>query len=229
MGACCKSQDTWCLSGALSWSLCALSRSPTLGVSQLYCRLLPPWGGRSGSLRGRDYWMWSPWCIEAGQPQQVARTRWFTQRSVLEATAHICAYSDRYVQPLVHPGSHPGSVTKGVITLLKKGIRHVWEGLDDYISITLLNTDLKILARVLTNRLQVVISDTIGPEQTFAVKGRSIQDNLHLIREVQEGMKDGTEAAMISLDQSKTFDRVNQRFLATVLETAGFQPEFSMD
>ena len=116
-----------------------------------------------------------------------------------------------------------------MITLLKKGVRHVWEGLDDYISITLLNTDLKILARVLTNRLQVVISDTIGPEQTFAVKGRSIQDNLHLIREVQEGMKDGTEAALISLDQSKTFDRVNQRFLATVLETAGFQPEFSMD
>ena len=34
-----------------------------------------------------------------------------------------------------------GSVTKGVITLLKKGGRHVWEGLDDYRPITLLNTD----------------------------------------------------------------------------------------
>ena len=34
----------------------------------------------------------------------------------------------------------PGSVTKGVITLLKKGGRHVWEGLDDYRPITLLNT-----------------------------------------------------------------------------------------
>ena len=28
-------------------------------------------------------------------------------RSVLEAAAHVCAYSDRYVQPLVHRGSHP--------------------------------------------------------------------------------------------------------------------------
>ena len=79
-------------------------------------------------------------------------------------------------------GAIPGSVTKGVITLLKKGGRHVWEGLDDYRPITLLNTELKILARVLANRLQRVISDLIGPEQTFAVKGRSIQDNLHLIR-----------------------------------------------
>ena len=123
-------------------------------------------------------------------------------------------------------GAIPGSVTKGVITLLKKGGRHVWEGLDDYRPITLLNTELKILARVLANRLQLVISDLIGSEQTFAVKGRSIQDNLHLIREVLEGIEDGTEAALISLDQSKAFDRVDHRFLATVLETVGFKPEF---
>ena len=123
-------------------------------------------------------------------------------------------------------GAIPGSVTKGVITLLKKGGRHVWEGLDDYRPITLLNTELKILSRVLANRLQLIISDLIGPKQTFAVKGRSIQDNLHLIREVLEGIKDDTEAALISLDQSMAFDRVDHRFLATVLETAGFKPEF---
>ena len=90
----------------------------------------------------------------------------------------------------------------------------------------MLNTELKILARVLANRLQLVISDLINPEQTFSVKGRSIQDNLHLIREVLEGIGDDTEAALFSLDQSKAFDRVDHRFLATVLETAGFEPEF---
>ena len=58
------------------------------------------------------------------------------------------------------------------------------------------------------------------------MKARSIQENLHLIREVLEGIKDDTEAALISLDQSKAFDRVDHRFLATVLETAGFKPEF---
>ena len=123
-------------------------------------------------------------------------------------------------------GAIPGSVTMGVITLLKKGGRHVWEGLDDYRPITLLNTELKILARVLANRLQLVISDLIGPEQTFAVKGRSVKDNLPLIREVLEGIEIDTEAALISLDQSKAFDRVDPRFLVTVLETAGFKPEF---
>ena len=101
---------------------------------------------------------------------------------------------------------------QGAITLLKKNGRHVWEGLDDYRPITLLNTELKILARVLANRLQLVISDLIGSEQTFTVKGRSIQDNLHLIREVLVGIEDGTEAALISLDQSKDFDRVTIGF-----------------
>ena len=93
-----------------------------------------------------------------------------------------------------------------MITLLKKGGRYVLEGLDDYRPITLLNTKLKILARVLANRLQLVISVLIGSEQTYAVKGRSIQDNLNSIREVLEGIEDGTEAALISLDLSKAFD-----------------------
>ena len=118
------------------------------------------------------------------------------------------------------------SITKGVITLLKKGGRHVREELDDYRPITLLNTKLKILARVLSNRLQLVISDLIGPEQNYAVKGRSIRDNLHLVRQILEGIKDDTTAALINLDQSKAFDRVDHRFLAVVLETAEFKPEF---
>ena len=127
-----------------------------------------------------------------------------------------------------------GSPREPSLVALPRAWSHCWrkvagmfgKGLDDYRPITLLNTELKILAWVLSNRLQLVISDLISPEQTFAVKGRSIQDNLHLICEVLEGIKDDTEAALISLDQSKAFDRVDHRFLASVLETAGFKPEF---
>ena len=51
-------------------------------------------------------------------------------------------------------GAIPGSITKGVITLPRKGGRHVWEELNDYRLITLINTELKISARVLANCLQ---------------------------------------------------------------------------
>ena len=53
-----------------------------------------------------------------------------------------------------------------------------------------------------------------------------MQGNLHLMREIRERLKDGNEAALINLDQSKAFDRVDHRFLPTVLETWRFQPEF---
>ena len=62
-------------------------------------------------------------------------------------------------------GAIPGNVTKGVIRLLKKGGSH------DYRSITLLYTELKILARVFANRLQLVIIDLIGPEQNLHCEG----------------------------------------------------------
>ena len=58
------------------------------------------------------------------------------------------------------------------------------------------------------------------------MKGRSIQNNLHLVYDVIEGTKDNTEAVLISLDKPKAFDRVDHQFLMTDLETAGFEPEF---
>ena len=64
-------------------------------------------------------------------------------------------------------GAFPGSITKGMITLLKRGSRYVWEDLDDYRSIILLNTELKILAWVLASLLQLVISDFTEPEQNY--------------------------------------------------------------
>ena len=59
------------------------------------------------------------------------------------------------------------SVIKDMITLLKKGGRHVWKDLDDYRPMTLLNTELKILTRVLANRLQLVIGDWTSKEQSW--------------------------------------------------------------
>ena len=67
---------------------------------------------------------------------------------------------------------------------------------------------------------------TAPADWAIAVRGRLIQDNLHLIREILEVLGDGGEAALISSDQSKAFDKVDHWFLASVLETAGFQHEF---
>ena len=122
-------------------------------------------------------------------------------------------------------GSVPRRITRGVITLLRKD-KGGGGNLDNYRPITLLNTELKILAKILTERLQLVADRLLGPEQTCAVKGRTIQSNLHLIRTILEGVKDDDCAALINLDQSKAFDRVDHQYLATVLQAAGFKPDF---
>ena len=122
-------------------------------------------------------------------------------------------------------GSIPGQVSKGLITLIQKKDTQGGE-LDDYRPITLLNTELKILTRILASRLRIVMDYLVDPEQTYALQGRSIQNNLHLIRTVLEGIEDDTCAALINLDQSKAFDRVDHRFLGAVLEAAGFGDGF---
>ena len=122
-------------------------------------------------------------------------------------------------------GHIPSQVTKGVISLMRKKDT-TGKLMKDWRPITLLNTELKILAKVLTNRLREVVDSLIGPEQTYAMAGRSIRSNLHLIREVLEGVEDDQNAALVSLDQSKAFDRVDHRYLFKVLDAAGFHPGF---
>ena len=90
----------------------------------------------------------------------------------------------------------PGTIIKEMITLLKKGGRQFLEKLDNYRPITLLNIELKIL--VLVNWLQLVVSDLIGPVQNYAMKGSSVQDNLHFIWGILEEIEDDAEDALIS-------------------------------
>ena len=120
-------------------------------------------------------------------------------------------------------GTIPRRFTRGIVKLLRKN-KHGGDGISNFRPLTMLNTDLKILAKILANRLQTVLPSLICPEQTCAVKGRTIQDSLHLVRTIVEKV-DGN-AALINLDQSKAFDRVDHAFLEAVLSSAGFEVDF---
>ena len=71
-------------------------------------------------------------------------------------------------------GSIPRLFTRGIVKLLHKN-KHGVDGISNFRPLTMLNTDLKILAKILANRLQTVPPSLICPEQTCAVKGRTIQ------------------------------------------------------
>ena len=74
------------------------------------------------------------------------------------------------------------------------------------------------MSKVLSNRLKVVLHAIIHPDQTCSVPGRSIIDNLHLLRDITDYTRTkNIPAALISLDQAKAFDRVSHDYLFQVL------------
>ena len=117
------------------------------------------------------------------------------------------------------------SQRRGVITLVfKKGDR---TKLSNWRPITLLTTDYKILTKALAHRLTQVLPNIINSDQTACIPGRTINDNISLIRDVIDYANEtNTPLALISIDQMKAFDRTSHSFLFATLERFGFGPNF---
>ena len=65
----------------------------------------------------------------------------------------------------------------------------------------------------------------IHRSQTYCVPGRSMIDNVSLIRDILEVSGSlGLDTGLVSLDQEKAFDRVEHRYLWKVLQRYGLSP-----
>ena len=120
-------------------------------------------------------------------------------------------------------GRMPESMRQAVITCIyKKG---KMEDITNWRPISLLNYDYKILTKILANRLQNSLKDIISTEQTAAIKGRTIIENLQLNRDIiSYANTNELEASIITLDQEKAFDRVDRKFLFKALRKFGYGP-----
>lgn len=122
-------------------------------------------------------------------------------------------------------GELPLTMRTGLVTLLyKKGKK---EDLANWRPITLLTTDYKVLAKVITERLKSVVGLVVHPDQTCGVPGRSGSWNLALVRDIISWVEQRQlSLGILSLDQEKAFDRVSHAFLMSVLEQLRFGPIF---
>ena len=112
----------------------------------------------------------------------------------------------------------------GVITLLCKD-RQNSHLLKNWRPISLLCVDYKIISKCITNRIRKVMGNLIHIDQTASVPGRSIQDNIHLLRNLIDYCNQKQmNCVILSLDQMKAFDRVSHDFMFQVLEKYGFGP-----
>ena len=93
--------------------------------------------------------------------------------------------------------------------------------------ISLINVDAKIVSKAICNRLKKVLPYIVSDDQTCSVEGRSISDNIHLLRNVFDYAESKNIGVInLGLDQMKAFDRVEYKWLMKVLECFGFGPDF---
>ena len=117
----------------------------------------------------------------------------------------------------------PMSCRRAVITLLPK--KGDLQEIKNWRPVSLLCTDYKILSKALANRLREVMELIIHQDQTYCVPGRSILDNVSLIRDILDISSSlGINVGLIGLDQQKAFDRTEHLYLWRTLQRFGLSP-----
>ena len=90
-----------------------------------------------------------------------------------------------------------------------------------------MNVDYKIASKALANRLLKVLPRIIYSNQTCSVPGRTIFENLFLLRDMLDHIDRTNETGiLVSLDQEKAFERLDRSFLTNVLRRFRFGPDF---
>jgi hypothetical protein len=134
----------------------------------------------------------------------------FTQDDLLNVISQI------YMGDLILP-----SQTHGIMVYVPKIKQPTTP--DDYRPLTLLNTDLKKIYRIISHRLRPWLDDMLNSSQHYGVGENNILDAVAAIREtVAEIEWTNTPACILRLDLREAFDRIDHSYLYAALERYGF-------
>lgn len=125
------------------------------------------------------------------------------------------------LREIFYEGELSNSMKRAIISLIfKKGDKLL---LKNYRPISLTNTDYKIIAFVLSVRMQKVIPKVVSYDQTAYIKNRFIGTNIRLTLDIFDFVETfNLEGALLLLDFEKAFDTVEWSFMYKVLQKLGF-------
>ena len=118
-----------------------------------------------------------------------------------------------------------GRLTKGINSTFIDLIPKVEspQRLNDFRPISLVGSMYKILAKVLANRLRLVIGSVISDSQSAFVKGRQVLDGILVANEVvDDAQRSNKELLLFKVDFEKAYDSIDLCYLDNVMCKMGF-------
>ena len=134
----------------------------------------------------------------------------------------------REVQSFFSSGLMPSGLNDTHIRMISKGGGPRFVA--DYRPIALCNVYYKIISKLLTRRLQPILSKLISENQSAFVPDRAISDNVLITHEVLHFLKTSSASKHCSMavktDMSKAYDRLEWKFIEMVLSRLGFHQKW---
>jgi len=123
-------------------------------------------------------------------------------------------------------GSLSFTQTSAILTLIHKGKDLPRNKLQNWRPISLTNSDYKLLAKCLANRVSKVIESIISEDQVGYIKGRNVSSTLRTIDDLIEfwNLKD-KPGIFLALDFQKAFDSISKKFMLVAFRKFGFGPD----
>ena len=117
---------------------------------------------------------------------------------------------------------------RGVITLIHKGKDLPRNKLANWRPITLLNTDYKILAKIMARRLNQVIDKIVDHDQCGFIRGRNVSTILRATEDVVTYLNHRhLPGILFAVDYTKAFDTISKKHILNSLQKFGFGTEFT--
>ena len=119
-----------------------------------------------------------------------------------------------------------GLMKEGTISLMEKLTRNPLY-ISNWRPLSILNSDYKIYAKIIADRLQMVLPYLIHYDQSGFMKGRNIANNLsNLLTVIEYCQQNEVKVVLTAIDFEKAFDTVSWKAMRKVLHAFGFQDTF---
>lgn len=129
----------------------------------------------------------------------------------------------RYFSAILSLERAPTSFNLGDVIFLHKSKSESASDPNNYRPITLLNSDYKLLAKVLSNRILAPLASVVGPEQSAYLPGRQLGDAVLLLQSIDTLLSTLKRSALlVACDFAKAYDTISRPFLFSVMSASGF-------